>query len=270
MAGINAAPTLVARRTDTGDLLTVADDPAQLRALSDARLLTCPHCGSALLYKAGNVRLHHFAHISLNDCTYADHEPESEMHRLGKFTLFRKFRAGASEAALERHIPQTDQRADCFVTHGNNSYALEFQQANNTAERWTERHTMYRSQNICDLWFLGTVRYQASTSQPPRPVTPYDPLPVPRGVYEASAGMFRIREMEKAMLRVSDRLVYLDPETELLTILLSRLVSANTLRAYRYVVPMAEAELRDGALWTPLETLLQEYYKFRGARQTQP
>lgn len=263
MAGIVAAPTLVARRVDTGELLTIADDPGQLRTLSDNRLLACPHCGSPLLYKAGNVRLHHFAHVSLAECTYTDHEPESEMHRLGKFTLFRKFRPGATEAALERHIPQTDQRADCFVTINNISYALEFQQANNTAERWTERHSMYYSQRIVDLWFLGIVRYQASTSQPPRPVTPYDPLPVPRGIYEASAGMFRIREMEKAMLHVVDRLVYLDPETEQITILFPRSVSANTLRAYRYVVPLAEAELRDGLLWTPLEPLLQDYLRFR-------
>jgi hypothetical protein len=185
------------------------------------------------------------------------------MHRLGKFTLFKKFRSGATEAALERHIPQTDQRADCFITTGNNSYALEFQQANNTAERWMERHNMYYSQQIHDYWFLGIVRYQASTSQPPRPVTPYDPLPVPRGIYDASAGMFRIREMEKAMLHVVDRLIYLDPETEIMTILFPRSVSANTLRAYRYVVPLAEAELRDGLLWTPLEPLLQDYLRFR-------
>jgi hypothetical protein len=263
MAGIGAAPTLVARRIDTGELLTVADDPGALRILSDKRLLVCPHCNGVLLYKAGSVRLHHFAHVSLSDCTYADHEPESEMHRLGKFTLFQKFRPNAVEAALERHIPATDQRADCFVKLGAHAYALEFQQANNTAERWAERHAMYQSQQIHDLWFLGMVRYQASTSQPPRPVTPYDPLPVPRGVYEASAGMFRIREMEKAILRVSNRLVYLDPETEQLTFLLPRSASANTLRAYRYVVPLAEAELREGQLWTPLEDLLQDYFRLR-------
>lgn len=263
MAGVKAAPTLVARRTDSGQELTIADDPSLLRTLSEGRLLACPHCGGALLFKAGNVRLHHFAHVSLSDCTYADHEPESEAHRLGKFALYQHFRARASDAALERHLPATDQRADCFIVSTGVAYALEFQQANNSADRWRERHALYQGQGVVDLWFLGIVRYQPSAVQPPHPVTPYDPLPIPRGVYEASAGNFRIREMEKAILSVCDRLIYLDQDTELLTFLLPRAVTANTVRAYRYVVPLHEAELRVGGLWTPLEPLLDEYWKMK-------
>ncbi len=257
--------TLVAARADTGQTLVIGDtDDALLRSLSDQRLLTCTHCGGALTFKAGAVRLHHFAHVNLDACSYADHEPESDSHRLGKYVLYRHFRNGAREAALERHLPATDQRADCSVCAADGQgFALEFQQAANTIERWNERHRLYRSQNLCDLWFLGIVRYQETQLQPARPITPYDPVPVPRDVFEASAGGFVIRELEKAILAADDRLVYLDPETEALTILIPRGTSANTLRAYRYRLPLAVSELRAGALWTPLEPLLEDYHRFR-------
>jgi len=260
MARVSEGATLSAVRADTQVILTIADDAAELRSLSDARLLRCPNCGGALLYKSGPVRLPHFAHFDVNACTYADHESETETHRLGKFRLFQHFRVGAREAALERYLASTDQRADCYIVTADNAhYALEFQQANNSYEHWLERHALYAGQGVRDHWFLGQVRYMESTTQPPRPISPYEPLPLPRDAYDAAAGSFRVREMEKAMLTLSDRLVYLDPQAELLTILLSRGQTGGLLRAYRFRVPLAEAVLRGGMLWTPLEPLLVEY-----------
>ncbi len=260
MAGVGEGATLSAVRADNGAILTIADDAAELRTLSAARLLRCPNCGGVLLYKNGPVRLPHFAHFDVNTCTYADREPETEAHRLGKFRLFQHFRVGAREAALERHLSATDQRADCYiVTADSTRFALEFQQANNSYEHWLERHALYAGQGVRDHWFLGQVRYMESITQPPRPISPYEPLPLPRDAYEAAAGSFRVREMEKAMLTLSDRLIYLDPDAEVLTILLSRGQTGGLMRAYRFRVPLAEAALRGGTLWTPLEPLLTEY-----------
>ncbi len=262
--------TLVALRADTGERLAIGDvEIAQLRELSDAKLLTCPHCGGALRLKAGAVRLHHFAHVSLAECSYADHEPESDSHRLGKFALYRHFRSGAQVAQLEYWLPQTDQRADCFVRNAEgHGFALEFQQANNTIERWNERHQLYRGSGLSDVWFLGALRYAESASEPLRPISNYDPMPVPRDRFEAAAGAFRVRELEKAILAAEHRLIYLDPETEMLTILLARSLSANTLRAYSYRLPLSAAELRGAALWTPLDPLLVDYAHYRANRQT--
>ncbi len=260
--------TLVAIRSDTGERLAIGDtDSALLRTLSDAHLLRCPHCGGGLMLKAGAVRLHHFAHVTLSECSYADHEPESDMHRLGKFTLYQHFRQGARDAALERWLPKTEQRADCYVEQTDGQgYALEFQQANNTVERWNERHRLYRSLNVSDLWFLGSVRYHESVSEALHPISSYDPLPVPRDCFGAASGGFRIRELEKAILAVEDRLIYLDPETAQITLLLARSLAGNTLRAYRYYLPLECAELRDGLLWTPLDPLLDDYRRYH-ARQ---
>ena len=268
-----AETTLVARRADTGELLTIGDaDLSLLRDLSDARQLICVHCNSALMLKAGAVRLHHFAHVNQSDCEYLDHEPESASHRLGKYALYQHFRLNAVDAGLERHIPATDQRTDCFVRMPDQGYALEFQQANNSAARWTERRQLYHSAGLTDLWFLGVVRYKPSISEPLRPISAFDPIPVPRHDYEAAAGAFLVRDLEKAIIAADKRLIYLDPDREMLTILLVRALAGNTLRAYHYEVPLTLAELRKGKLWTPLDPLLAEYahYQVQHHAQNRP
>jgi len=259
--------TLVAVRTDTGQRITVSDLPVEtLRSLSDERLLRCPSCGTLLTLKAGPVRLHHFAHVSLADCDAFDHEPESDSHRQGKLVLYQHFRQGALNATLEQHLPQTDQRADVFIempgAAGPIRYALEFQQANNDVARWLHRHGMYRDSGVADLWFLGQVRYQERRSEPLRPISPFDPLPVPRHDYEAASGSFHARELEKAILSVAPRLLYLDPDNAMLTILVGRDLHGNTLRAYRYRLPLASCSLRSGQLVTPLDPLLADYTRY--------
>lgn len=262
---MNESTTLVAVRTDTGQRVSIGDTPEDsLRILSDERLLRCPHCGTPLVLKAGPVRVHHFAHVNLNAC--AGSEPETESHRAGKLVLYEHFRAGALDAAMEYSLPESGQRADVYVRTAEARYALEFQQANNSAEQWAERHTHYRQAGLADVWFLGQVRYQPATGEPVRSISPYDPRPVPRHVYSASAGAFKVREMERAMLEAlaeePDRLpilYYLDPDSSDVTALIARELRNNTLRAYRYVVPLGACELRAGRLWTPLTPLLNDY-----------
>ena len=260
--------TLVAIRTDTGERVSVTDlPPDMLRDLSDNHRLRCPHCNTLLTLKAGPVRVHHFAHVSLADCDAFDHEPESDNHRHGKLLLYHTFRPGATLAALEQHLPATDQRADVYIkTAEGIGYALEFQQANNSVARWNERHNMYRSIDVADVWFLGQVRYQERTSEPLHPISPYDPLPVPRHEFGAASGSFQARELEKAIFIAERRLYYLDPDSALLTILLARDLHGNTLRAYRYCVPLAGCALRAGKLWTPLDPLLDDYRRYLAER----
>src|SRR5579862_488388 len=132
-----SATTLVATRTDTGERVTIGDSPLEaLRVLSAERRLSCTQCGGLLMLKAGPVRLHHFAHLSVAACDSQDHEPETDEHRQGKLCLYKRFRDGATAAAVEQHLPATDQRADVLITLANRRYALEFQQANNSVERW--------------------------------------------------------------------------------------------------------------------------------------
>lgn len=257
--GSASGTTLVAQHRESGKRLTIADsDLDDLRQLSDARLLICPFCDGLLTLKAGSVRVHHFAHVDLEACRTADHEPETDAHRAGKLTLYRRFQSSAADAALEQHLPATDQRADVYIAKQEDDnlrrYALEFQQANNSAARWQERHQMYNDQGINDIWLLGQVRYQQVETL--EPISVYDPLPVPHTEFEAAAGVFRIREMEKQMLLYSPLLHYLDPDTQIVTLLVKRTLHANTLRAYHYRFPLTACDLRDGKLLTPLSAAL--------------
>lgn len=259
--------TLVATRLDTGERVTIGDLPLEtLRALSDQHLLRCPNCDTPLTLKAGPVRIHHFAHTSLAQCAAIDHEPETDGHRQGKLRLYQHFRHSAQIATLEQHLPQTDQRADVYIELPNASstcrYALEFQQANNSMTRWTERHRLYRSAGVADIWFLGQIRYGERQNDPPHPISSYDPMPVPRDVFQAVSGAFRASELEKAIIAVEPTLFFLDPETGDLTILLVRTLHGNTIHAYRYRLPLAECQLKDGYLWTPLDPLLADYRRY--------
>jgi len=257
--------TLVALRTDTSQRVAIGDHSAELlRRLSDQHLLACPQCHSPLVFKGGAVRIHHFAHISLADCTWADHENETDSHREGKLRLYQHFRQGARTATLEQHFRATDQRADVYVEAADaRRYALEFQQASQSALRWNERRRLYRSLGVIDLWFLGQVRYQERLSSPLTSISPYDPLPVPRHEFEAASGVWQVRELEKAICAAEHELYYLDPETGLVTLLLARDVRGNTLRGYRYRFLLAACSLHAGRLVTPLDPLLVEYRQAR-------
>ncbi len=247
---------LVALHAPTAALLTIGDVPVeQLRAYSERGDLRCPTCGGLLRLRAGTVRQHHFAHVSLAHCTSRYAEPESESHRMGKLALYQHFRREAPFAQLEWHIQATDQRADVFIAP---NFALEFQQANISAEQWRERQQLYESVGMCAIWFLGQTRCREARSESVRPISLYDPAPVPRHAFEAAAGAFRVRQMERAMLETFPMLYYLDPYSKMLTILLPRSWHAQTLRAYRYRLPLAACRLSPSGLWTPLHAQLDE------------
>jgi hypothetical protein len=168
--------------------------------------------------------------------------------------LYQHFRHGAAYAALEYPLKTTHQRADVFVAP---KFILEFQQANNTFDQWGERHTLYASQGLVDVWFLGQIRYTEAHRERLRPISPYDPRRVPRDTYEASAGAFRVRELERAILETFGVLYYLNPEDGQVTCLLPREMRANTLRAYRYVFPLNLCRLNDDGLWTPITPFIR-------------
>jgi hypothetical protein len=81
-------------------------------------------------------------------------------------------------------------------------------------------------------------------------------------VFDAASGAFQARELEKAIIAVEPTLYFLDPDNGDLTVLLVRSVQGNTIRAYRYRVPLSGCVLREGRLWTPLDPLLDDYRRF--------
>ena len=102
--------------------------PEELRRLSNARLLTCPGCGSPVILHAGTVRAHHFAHLPGTVCNSPQTEPETEEHRAGKLLIAQWLRACLpdSDIIVEAHIPETNQRADVLVVLSPHQPRLNF------------------------------------------------------------------------------------------------------------------------------------------------
>lgn len=246
--------------------VSVLDPLDEVRVLSDARRLTCPHCHAPVVLKAGPVRARHFAHTG-EGCERPFSEPESDEHRLGKLRLYEfvRRRHPEAEAWLEHHIHQTNQWADVGVVFpGDIRFALEFQRVNNSIDKWNERRRLYRSARVRDIWFLGAVRYRQSRSGLPTPISPYDPIPVPRDVYGACQASITVSELEKAAASADQSLVFFDPEQMIndVRLLLVRGISGNTLRAYQYSFSLEECEIRQGRLWSPVSPLLEDYRKY--------
>ena len=102
--------------------------PEELRRLSNARLLTCPGCGSPVILHAGTVRAHHFAHLPGTVCNSPQTEPETEEHRAGKLLIAQWLRIYLPDADIivEAHIPETNQRADVLVVLSPHQPRLNF------------------------------------------------------------------------------------------------------------------------------------------------
>lgn len=174
------------------------DDLTGLRALSDARVLTCPGCGSVLILHAGSLRAAHFAHLPGAICHCPQTEPETPEHRAGKLLLQEWLMAQLpeDEIELEAHIPETGQRADVLIRRGKTQrIALEFQCANLSAREWRRRHQAYRDAGFRDLWLLGGSRFKREPSS-----------------NDSKAVTLRTSELERALLWDSAPLLFLDSD----------------------------------------------------------
>ena len=152
------------------------DDDAELRALSDARALTCPGCGAVVILHAGRVRARHFAHLPGAVCRTPQSEPETEEHRAGKLLLARWLRERLPEAEIivEAFIAATGQRADVLAAlpargkARERRFAFEYQCANLSAREWRRRHSLYRGAGYEDLWILGGSRLRVKSEREQR------------------------------------------------------------------------------------------------------
>ena len=164
----NNAQNLLAANCGTRRVTLGWDDDAELRALSDARALTCPGCGAAVVLHAGRVRARHFAHLPGAICRMPQSEPETAEHRAGKLLLADWLRHALPEAEIliEAFLEATNQRADVLAIlpgrgrEKQRRFAFEFQCANLSARDWRRRHALYRGAGYEDLWILGGSRFK--------------------------------------------------------------------------------------------------------------
>jgi len=134
---------------DTGEKL--------LRYQSKNKQLFCPECKSQVLFASGEQVTAHFKHVNKQDCSY-DWELETEEHLRGKILIRNWLIKQYPEAQVEFEykIHETNQRADVMaIFPTGEKIAFEMQCSRIQGSVWKERHNLYKSANIRDIWIIG-------------------------------------------------------------------------------------------------------------------
>lgn len=140
-------------KTSEGNLiyLTPVLSRKEIAVLKGQNQFFCPGCGAAMILKAGNVKIPHFAHRSLLGCDPSG-EPETSLHINGKLLLHQFFLEKNHHAQLEQYFPTIKQRADVYVE---GRYAIEFQCSALPAADVAKRSEGYKSNLIKVIWIRG-------------------------------------------------------------------------------------------------------------------
>ncbi|MGK7378612.1 competence protein CoiA [Planococcus sp. 1R117A] len=123
----------------------------ELLVLRGKEQFFCPSCSEQLLLKVGNIKIPHFAHRSLSECSSFS-EPESPMHLHGKYMLHQFFSQKNHHTELEKYLPEIKQRADLLIDH---NLAIEFQCSPIPVQQIELRSAGYKSLGIMPLWLFS-------------------------------------------------------------------------------------------------------------------
>jgi competence protein CoiA len=112
----------------------------------------CPACGSPMVAKCGDVRVHHWAHLVGSDCDpWWEHE--TEWHRAWKDRFPKEWQERVHQAESgERHI------ADVKTDQG---WVLEFQHSNIHPDERKAREAFYQKL----IWIVDGARRERDTTQ---------------------------------------------------------------------------------------------------------
>ena len=128
-------------------------DKEQLKKWASKKILLCPACDKPYEYCHGKVKTPYFRHMDKTECEDKYSESETEEHLSGKRDLFEwiKKQKGVTNAVLEGWIPETKQRPDIMFEYCGKRYVLEYQ-CSPIASEYYDRHDLYKSSGIIDIW----------------------------------------------------------------------------------------------------------------------
>lgn len=98
--------------------------------------------------------------MNKTSCGFLYSESETEEHLSGKRDLFEWIRKqpDVTNAILEGWIPETKQRPDIMFKYKGIQYIIEYQ-CSPIATEYIERHELYKSAGINDIWICGAQKY---------------------------------------------------------------------------------------------------------------
>lgn len=131
----------------------------ELKYFANKKMLLCPACGKPYEYCHGKIVSAYFRHQEKDQCDRYS-EPESQEHLNGKRDLYEwvKIQDGVSDVVLEGWIPDTNQRPDIMFNYKGHKYVIEYQCSPISTE-YFERHQLYKSVEVNDIWICGTEKY---------------------------------------------------------------------------------------------------------------
>lgn len=132
----------------------------QLKKWSSKNILKCPVCGKSYEYCHGLVKAPYFRHKDKVVCTDKYSESETEEHLLGKRDLYEWIsrQEGVSNVILESWLPKTKQRPDIMFDYNGEKWVIEYQ-CSPIATEYFERHDLYQTAGINDIWICGSENY---------------------------------------------------------------------------------------------------------------
>lgn len=124
---------------------------------------TCIGCGQKVIAKCGSVKIHHWAHVSLNQCD-SWWESETLWHREWK----RNFDAECREVSFFDDTRQEFHRADI---HTSNGITIEFQNSSMNSDELQSRERFYPKL----IWVVNGLKFKGFKIVKSIP-NPLDPL----------------------------------------------------------------------------------------------
>ncbi|WP_203364196.1 competence protein CoiA family protein [Bacillus sp. REN10] len=110
----------------------------------------CPQCRCPVIFKAGAIKIPHFAHKHTSTC-FSFSERESERHLKGKADLY-AWISHNSIAQLEPFLSSLSQRPDILAA---NKIAIEFQCSPLSTHLFIERTNGYLENDYLPFWIYG-------------------------------------------------------------------------------------------------------------------
>lgn len=122
---------------------------------------TCLGCGQTVIAKCGEIKIHHWAHMSIKDCD-PWWEPETVWHREWK----NKFPVEFREVCFKDGKTKEVHRADIYTSGG---VTLEFQNSPISSEELKSREAFYPKL----IWIVNAIKFNiAFTTNIPNPNHP--------------------------------------------------------------------------------------------------
>jgi hypothetical protein len=114
----------------------------------------CPECGYQVILKAGQKKIHHFAHAPGANCEFGSGETEEHM-RIKRELYETLLKAPACKNwAMERRVFDGVVRPDLSGRINNIPIVIEVQRSNTTVETVSRRFQEYSRRGIAMLWVL--------------------------------------------------------------------------------------------------------------------